>query len=219
MPDLIDRQAAIEAIEELKTRYFDRRVILGKAQDAVNNVPSAQPEFEKRTAESAQNIPNGELISRKAAIEALTTYIHNVDKVMGTGRLSIEDCRDAAESVIEELPSVQPEPLQVARDIATIIENEQDMRVIAQPEQRWVSCEERLPDEDFQTGKGNQYSVDVLMTVFNTNDDEIIIDFGKTIDGEWYSETTGLFIPLEWKVLAWMPLPECYREEGGESDG
>ena len=43
---------------------------------------------------------------------------------------------------IEHLPSAQPEPSQVARDIATIIENEQDMRVInAQPERkkgRWI---------------------------------------------------------------------------------
>lgn len=40
--DLISRQAAIDAIDELKIRYFDRKVILAKAQDAVNNVPSAQ---------------------------------------------------------------------------------------------------------------------------------------------------------------------------------
>ena len=33
---------------------------------------------------------------------------------------------------LEQMPSVQPEPSQVARDIATIIENEKDMRVIAQ---------------------------------------------------------------------------------------
>ena len=38
-------------------------------------------------------------------------------------------------SYIKNLPSVQPEPSQVARDIATIIENEQDMRVmLSQPE-------------------------------------------------------------------------------------
>ncbi len=32
---------------------------------------------------------------------------------------------------LAKLPSAQPEPSQIARDIATIIENEQDMRVIA----------------------------------------------------------------------------------------
>ena len=44
MSDLIDRQAAIDAMEQAKERYFDRRVIIGKMQDIVNSLPSAQPE-------------------------------------------------------------------------------------------------------------------------------------------------------------------------------
>lgn len=48
-------------------------------------------------------------ISRQAAIDVLADYIHNVDKVIGTGKLSTADCRDAAESVLEDLPSAQPE--------------------------------------------------------------------------------------------------------------
>ena len=43
MSDLISRQAALEAIEELKNRYFDRKVVLAKAQDAVNNMPTIDP--------------------------------------------------------------------------------------------------------------------------------------------------------------------------------
>jgi len=35
---------------------------------------------------------------------------------------------------IEEAQTIEPEPSQVAKDIARIVENEQDMRVIAQPE-------------------------------------------------------------------------------------
>lgn len=35
-------------------------------------LPSAQPESTKRTEESAQNVPNGDLISRKSAIEIVT---------------------------------------------------------------------------------------------------------------------------------------------------
>lgn len=39
--------------------------------------------------------------------EALTDYIHNIDRVMGTGKLTMYDCKDAAESVLgeDELPS------------------------------------------------------------------------------------------------------------------
>lgn len=42
--DTIYRQAAIDAMEESKRIYVDRRVIIGKMQDIVNNLPSAQPE-------------------------------------------------------------------------------------------------------------------------------------------------------------------------------
>lgn len=48
-------------------------------------------------------------IYRQDAIDALADYIHNVDKVMGTGHLTEDDCKDAATSVFEELPSVQTE--------------------------------------------------------------------------------------------------------------
>lgn len=51
--------------------------------------------------------------------------------------------------VIEDEPSAQPEPSEVARDIATIIENEIDMRVIAQSERkkgRWIDTESSYAD-------------------------------------------------------------------------
>ena len=46
MDDLISRQAAIDALEQAKEQYFDRRVIIGKMQDVVSNLPSAQSEKE-----------------------------------------------------------------------------------------------------------------------------------------------------------------------------
>lgn len=46
-------------------------------------------------------------IYRQDAIDALADYIHNVDKVMGTGHLTEDDCKDAATSVLEELPSAE----------------------------------------------------------------------------------------------------------------
>lgn len=53
----------------------------------------------------------GDLINRQAAIDALADYIHNVDKVLGTGLLTAEDCMDAARSVLgeDELPSAEEE--------------------------------------------------------------------------------------------------------------
>ena len=43
--DCISRRAAIDALEESKKTYFDRRVIIGKMQDILVNLPSAQPEI------------------------------------------------------------------------------------------------------------------------------------------------------------------------------
>ena len=62
-------------------------------------------------------------IERQAAIEVLADYIHNVDKVYSTGKLSADDCRDAAKSVLDELPP-------------------------AQSEQHWIPCSERLPEDN-----------------------------------------------------------------------
>ena len=44
MDDLISRQAAIDALEQAKEQYFDRKVIIGKMQDVVSNLPSVQSE-------------------------------------------------------------------------------------------------------------------------------------------------------------------------------
>ena len=81
---------------------------------------------------------------------------------------------------------------------------------------RWIPVTERLPDEDMETGAGIQYSADVLITVYNSMDDETIIDYGHTIDGEWISDTTDCHIPNWWTVTAWMPLPEAYK--GGQDE-
>lgn len=84
-----------------------------------------------------------------------------------------------------------------------------------QPDPQWIPCSERLPDEDYWTWNNFQYSADVLMTVYNAGDEETIIDYGHTTDGKWYSDTTDCYVPSEWKVIAWMSLPEPYKEGTG----
>ena len=47
------------------------------------------------------------------------------------------------------IPLVQPEPSQMAREIATIIENEKDMRVVEKnAKQGWVTVKDRMPESD-----------------------------------------------------------------------
>lgn len=81
--------------------------------------------------------------------------------------------------------------------------------------QQWIPVSERLPEEDLFTGGGKQFSNSVLMTVYDKNDEDTIVDYGHTTDGEWYSDTADEFIEsiADWKVIAWMPLPEPYKEE------
>lgn len=69
-------------------------------------------------------------ISRKAMINAIKKYFDG---------LPIQARHDLIE-ITEKLSSVIPEPSQVARDIATIIENEKDMRAIAEQRIRCAHC-------------------------------------------------------------------------------
>ena len=105
---------------------------------------------------------------------------------------------------IESMPSAEPEPSQVARDIATIIENEQDMRVLlSQPEPQWIPCSKRPPKK----------LEDVLLQ-FSHNMGVGFLDY----DG-WYVNTGDrIYSDVgkdEENPIAWMPLPKQY---GGEQE-
>ena len=60
-------------------------------------------------AENPQNRPTDGLIRKQDAIDALATYIYNVYKIVVGKRMPTDKCRQAAESVLGELPTVQPE--------------------------------------------------------------------------------------------------------------
>ena len=85
-----------------------------------------------------------DLINRQDAIDV-------ADRADYTG-LAIEDVKKVTDEVVKglkRLPSAQPEPFDVAKDIARIIENEIDMRVIAQSERKkgeWLETETSYAD-------------------------------------------------------------------------
>lgn len=71
------------------------------------------------------------------------------------------------------------------------------------PSERWVPVTERLPEEPFGC----------LVTVWDT--DPISMDEFENllpyfVDGEQWNDGEGLQCPFE--VIAWMPLPEPYKE-------
>lgn len=108
-----------EAIEILKTW----RITGDKAHEALDMAIEA---LAKDT-----NVPSNGCISREVAIDAAEKE-SQVD-----GAYGYMDTKSIVD-LLNDLPSAQPEPSDVARDIATIIENEKDMRVVlqnsAQPE-------------------------------------------------------------------------------------
>lgn len=113
MDDLISRQAAIDTLTDY---YHHRTETQHEAlHDALSRVPSAQQE----PCEEAQHI-----------LDYLDNVLHPL--------ISPEHWNVYSElyDMIAALPYAQPD---LARDIATIIENEKDMRVIlknAQPERK-----------------------------------------------------------------------------------
>lgn len=80
-------------------------------------------------------------------------------------------------------------------------------------EQRWIPCSERMPEE-YASDQYINGSDAVLVTV--DAEEELTIGVSFTVCGEWvYGCLTG---PPEGRVIAWMPLPEPYEEEGAGDD-
>lgn len=114
MSDLIERDIAIEAVQGIDLFAIlpdDDGVIRTSAVEYVlSNLPSA--EMPNRTEEFTQNVPNDDLISRKAAIDALVTpRVHDVYDSYWNGRnKQHQEDIDA----INALPSAQPELIEKA---------------------------------------------------------------------------------------------------------
>ena len=64
-------------------------------------------------------------------------------------------------------------------------------------DQHWIPCSERLPEEDEE----------VFVYLFK---DSPYIAYMN--DGDWYTEE--FIVDKEEEPIAWMPLPELYKEEG-----
>ena len=131
---------------------------------------------------------NDDLISRQALMKEFSDFV----RASNSSDFAQTPTWNDAVSLVGSMPSTQQQD--IARDIATIIENEKDMRVVLK-QPRWIPCSERLP---------------------TTKDDYIITVKDKSLTWTDYVEWSADY---HWwgydddMVIAWMPLPEPYKGE------
>jgi len=131
-----------------------------------------------------------DLISRQAAIDMLKNRWKKTRNYEGIGDDIAEEC----ELYLKQVPS-------------------------AQPEQRWIPCSERLPEE---------YGEFLVTMTEKAKAKDLGFDIDETYIRKMRYNSNGWQLPRHipsWineavkdEVLAWMPLPEPYQEEG-EKDG
>ena len=183
MDDLISRLAAIDALFELYE--YQRYIDPTEAADRVRQgVYLAEKKIEQLP--SVQPDHNAD-VSKKVDVDDCISRRAVKEKLKQNltymRAFGVERCMN----LIDEIPAVETEP-------------------------KWISCEEKMPEEDLWTGASQQYSYGVLMYVLDYSDGDTIIDFGHTIDGKWYSDTADTYVEkYSCKVIAWM-LPPSYKE-------
>ena len=104
-----------ELSKELNKDFAYCEDALGRAENAIGNLPSAQPE--KRTEERAETHAC-DLIDKQAAIDALDEQIRQCDKALSAFDISMKDAYAvkveraslvAFRETLEYMPSAQPE--------------------------------------------------------------------------------------------------------------
>ena len=128
------------------------------------------------------------LIDADELMELLTTAIRNMEVVAKF--LNAEDD-----------PEIQM-GIKAYKNIANCVK---DMPTI-ESEPQWIPCSERLPVED------GEYLITVKYEHVDGHED-IYSEHGDWDDGKWDMFSFGHCGKVE-SIIAWMPLPEPYREEG-----
>ena len=133
-------------------------------------------------------------ISRQAAIEALTENKEMINAALDSLTLDFNKRRNQ-----EQRRGQINEDIETIKDLPS-----------AQPEQRWIPCEEQLPEEN------GHYIVTVhpdYLVPYSLGVDVLIWH-----DKKWQYLDVDEFADFPDPIVAWKPLPEPYWEEG-EADG
>ena len=96
--------------------------------------------------------------------------------------------------------------------LADIVMNEQRFPS-AQPEQQWILCSERLPEEK-DAGILKQLGInkisDYVIATVEAKGERMAVP-AYTYDGSWYWDMQYAF--PDYKIIAWTPLPKPYTED------
>lgn len=206
MSDLIDRQAAIDALGDMVMNWTDSDYELGQLNQwkedrkAIIDLPSAQPE----PCEDVVPRMSVEYICRKNTVST-NPYEHKYhDKfiqfmddpeISDFGRWQhsngFNTALVAVECDLDKVPSAQP--------------------------QRWIPVTERLPEEDvevlityrYKEGEGDTSHAYIDITTYG----QMYFGGNKVGDHKHWRQPFEYFTS-NYEVVAWMPLPEPYK--GGQ---
>ena len=85
----------------------------------------------------------------------------------------------------------------------------------------WIPVKERLPEMHEETGILKKFvkmrSDEVLVTIKEKNSGSVITHSGCSLwDGKWHGDIFEWLKAgkCDYEVIAWMPLPKPYREDG-----
>ena len=146
-------------------------------------------------------------ISRQAAIEAfdnLEWFHQNANKDMVSGANSAEHQAwykaEDVYRVLEQLPSAQPD----LSEYSDKLWKKAYERGKAEAQQRWIPCSERLPEPRMAVlGYAPRYQ-NIYALYYDTV-------YGWMV---WSPIRDDCFPNSQGEIVAWMPLPKTYREEG-----
>ena len=156
------------AIDMLKNRWKKTRNYEGIGDDIAEECEL----YLKQVPSAQPDVPDtnvGDCISRQAVVKFFNDWISCLD----------ENCHH--QSVADMI----------------IIKNDFKNLPSAQPEQRWIPCSVRLPEDD----------TEVLVYLFENNKSPYI---AWVSDGRWYTE--DFEVEREDEPVEWMPLPEPYNQ-------
>lgn len=148
-------------------------------------------------------------ISRQAAIDALMPIYKSASlrnrNVFSTARKCM--------AAIEDLPSAQIRTAEVRQSLLDVPSAEVEPVKHGQ----WIPVSERLPEEDtevlisyrYKEGEGDTSHVDIDITTYGQ-----MYFGGNKVGNNKHWRAPFEYFYSNYEVIAWMPLPEPYKEEG-----